>query len=81
MAWVKIIEPETATDQLKKIYDAARERAGYVPNITKLQSLRPETMSLGFALYQQIMDAETGISRLQRVLIATVVSKVNGCYY
>ncbi len=81
MAWIKIIEPEAATGGLKRIYESARERAGYVPNITKLQSLRPETMSLGFALYQQIMDAETGISRLQRVLIATVVSKVNGCYY
>ncbi len=81
MAWVKIIEPEAATGRLKRIYELASERAGYVPNITKLQSLRPETMNRGFALYQQIMDAPTGISRLQRVLIATVVSKVNGCYY
>lgn len=81
MAWVKIVEPEAAPGQLKRIYEAARERAGYVPNITKLQSLRPTTMSLGFALYQQVMDAETGISRRQRVFIATVVSKVNGCSY
>lgn len=81
MAWIKIIEPEAATGQLKKIYESATERAGYVPSITKLQSLRPETMSLGFALYRQIMDAETGISRRQRVLIGTVVSKINGCLY
>ena len=81
MAWVKTIEPEAATGQLKKIYEATGERAGYVPNIAKLQSLCPETMGLGFALYRQIMDAETGISRRQRVLIGTVVSKVNGCLY
>ena len=81
MAWINIVEPETATGKLKKIYELARKRAGDVPNITKLQSLRPETMNIGFALYRQIMDAPTGISRRLRVLIATVVSKVNGCYY
>lgn len=81
MAWVKMIEPEAATGRLKEIYEFASKRAGHVPNITKLQSLRAETMNIGFALYRQIMDAPTGISRLQRVLIATVVSKVNGCHY
>ncbi len=81
MAWVKIIEPRSARDRLKEIYELASKRAGYVPNITKVQSLRPETMDISFALYRQIMGAPTGISRRQRVLIATVVSKVNGCDY
>jgi alkylhydroperoxidase family enzyme len=81
MAWVKMIEPKAATGLLKEIYESAKKRAGYVPNITKLQSLRPETMDIGFALYRQLMDAPTGISRRQRVLIATVVSRINGCYW
>ena len=81
MAWIKTIETESATGRLKGIYESATKRIGHVPNITKLQSLRPETMGAGFALYQQIMDAPTGISRRLRVFIATVVSKVNGCYY
>jgi hypothetical protein len=38
-------------------------------------------MSHGFNLYSQIMDDPTGISKRERVLIATVVSKVNGCLY
>jgi alkylhydroperoxidase family enzyme len=46
-----------------------------------LQSLRPKTMERGFDLYCQIMDDPTGISKRERVLIATVVSKVNGCHY
>ena len=81
MPWVKTIEPEAATDRLKEIYESATKRAGYVPNIVRLQSLRPETMGIGLELYKQIMDSPTGISRRLRVLIATAVSKVNGCYY
>jgi alkylhydroperoxidase family enzyme len=81
MAWIKTIPPEAATGKLKEIYDAAAARAGFVPQMTRLQSLRPETMEIGFALYRQLMDAPTGITRRQRVLIATVVSKVNGCFW
>ena len=81
MAWIQMIDPVDATGKLKEIYDTAEARAGYVPQMTRLQSLRPETIGLGFALYRQLMDASTGITRRQRVLIATVVSKVNGCYW
>lgn len=81
MAWVKTIEPETATGLLKKIYESAEKRAGYIPSMTKLQSLRPEAMNIGFTLYRELMDSPTGITHRQRVLIATVVSKVNGCYW
>jgi alkylhydroperoxidase family enzyme len=52
-----------------------------VPNIAKVQSLRPKTMERGFDLYRQVMDDPTGIGRRERVLVATVVSKVNGCLY
>lgn len=81
MPWIQTVEPEAATGKLKQIYDDAVARAGYLPQMTRLQSLRPETMGLGFALYRQLMDAPTGLTRRQRVLIATVVSKVNGCHY
>lgn len=81
MPWVSTVPEDQATGPLADVYRKARERAGKVPNITKLQSLRPETTSRGFDLYRQVMDAPTGISRRERVLIATVVSKVNGCLY
>ena len=81
MAWIKMIEPDNAQGLLKDIYEAAEKRAGYVPKMTQLQSLRPETMSIGFSLYRQIMESPSGISRRLRVLIATVVSKINGCLW
>jgi alkylhydroperoxidase family enzyme len=81
VAWVQTIPEDSATGKLCEVYRRVRERAGTVPNIAKLQSLRPATMELGFGLYCQIMDDPTGISKRERVLIATVVSKVNGCLY
>lgn len=81
MPWVSTVSEEQAAGPLADLYRKARERAGKVPNIARLQSLRPETTGRGFDLYCQLMDAPTGISRRERVLIATVVSKVNGCLY
>ena len=81
MPWVPTVPEDHATGPLADVYRMARERAGKVPNITKVQSLRPEVTARGFDLYCQLMDAPTGITRRERVLIATVVSKVNGCVY
>lgn len=81
MAWVQTVAVETASGKLQELYQRARERAGIVPNIAQVQSLRPKTAARGFGLYCQIMDDPTGISKRERVLIATVVSKVNGCLY
>lgn len=81
MPWVPTVPEDQATGPLADVYRKARERAGRLPNIAKLQSLRPETTARGFELYCRLMDDPTGISRRERVLIATVVSKVNGCLY
>jgi len=81
MAWVRTLPEEGASGKLQEMYQRVRERAGVVPNIAKVQSLRPTTTLRGFDLYCQIMDDPTGISKRERVLIATVVSKVNGCLY
>jgi len=81
MAWVKTVGPEAAAGELRAGYGRVHERAGAVPNIARVQSLRPKTMGRGFDLYCQVMDDPTGISKRERVLVATVVSKVNGCLY
>jgi len=81
MSWVRTVSEDVASRDLREVYERARARAGLIPNIARLQSLRPKTMGCGFDLYCQIMDDPTGISKRERVLIATVVSKVNGCWY
>jgi uncharacterized peroxidase-related enzyme len=81
MSWVETVSENAAAAPLREVYRKVCERAGRVPNIARIQSLRPRTMERGFDLYCQLMDDPTGLSRRERVLIATVVSKVNGCLY
>lgn len=81
MSWVRTVEEKDAQGVLAKIYGENREKFGYVMNLVKVQSIRPDAMVLGRQMYRHLMDSPGGLTRLQRYLIATVVSKVNGCLY
>jgi len=81
MSWIRTVPEDRAEGLLATIYDETRAKFGRVINLVKTQSLRPETMAIGRKLYRHLMDSPGGLTRLQRVLIATVVSKINGCLY
>lgn len=81
MSWIRTVPDDDATDLLASIYNESRAKFGHVINLIRVQSLRPETMALGRQLYRHLMEAPGGLTKLQRVLIATVVSKTNGCFY
>jgi len=81
MAWIRTIEPEAATGQLKAEYDAAEKRAGKVFNIVKLQSLNPTVLHASMEMYLATMHGPSGLSRVEREMLATVVSGANRCFY
>jgi uncharacterized peroxidase-related enzyme len=82
MAWIQTVDEADATGIVKEEYDAALERAGQLYNIVKLLSVRPKSMRPFIELYIAIMfDEGSPLSRMQREMIATVVSKVNKCHY
>lgn len=81
MSWIRTISEEHASGTLAQIYEETRAKCGRVINLVRVQSLRPDTMAIGRSLYRHLMDGPGGLTRLQRVLIATVVSKINGCLY
>jgi alkylhydroperoxidase family enzyme len=81
MSWIRTVPDGEATGLLENIYEETRAKFGYVINLVSIQSLRPETMSIGRQLYKHLMTQPGGLTTLQRVLIATVVSKLNNCHY
>jgi uncharacterized peroxidase-related enzyme len=82
MAWIRTVNPANATGLLKTIYDTAVARAGKVFNVLRIQSLRPSVLQASTRLYLEVMySSESGLTRAQRELIATVVSAENGCRY
>ena len=53
-----------------------------VVNILRIQSLRPKVLRSSTQLYLEVMHSEeSGLSRAQREMIATVVSQLNHCHY
>ena len=81
MAWIETVSEGDAEGDVARQYDAAVKRAGKVFQIVKLQSLRPEIMRTFFELYIKIMHGASGLSRAEREMVATVVSRTNGCHY
>ena len=81
MPHLRLIDVSEATGALKIEYDAAIVRAGKVFNIVKSMSLRPAVLSRSLQLYRTIMFEPSGLSRQERELLATVVSRTNECFY
>ena len=81
MAWIKVVEPEEASGEIKVEYDKAIRRAGKVFNIVKIQGLNPRTLRASIDLYLATMYAPSGLSRAEREMIGTVVSWANHCFY
>jgi alkylhydroperoxidase family enzyme len=81
VAYIRLIEEAEADGLLAEEYEAAVERAGKVFNILKAMSLRPGVLRASMALYSEIMFGESGLSRQERELLATVASAEQSCHY
>lgn len=74
-------DPATLDDDLKIIWDKCIEKLGFVPNVLSTYSLKPRRLRNFMAMYNDIMLAPSGLSKLEREMVAVVVSSANRCYY
>jgi alkylhydroperoxidase family enzyme len=81
MAHLRLIEEEEATGALRADYDAAVARVGKVFNIVKAMSLNAPVLRRSMQLYVAIMHGPSPLSRIERELLAVVVSATNECRY
>jgi uncharacterized peroxidase-related enzyme len=77
------IPPESRLDpDLRHYFAVCRERLGFVPNVLAALSVKPARLRNFIATYNEIMLGEDSrLSRLEREMIAVVVSSLNRCYY
>lgn len=73
-------EADLAPD-LKLIWDKCREKLGFVPNVFQTLSLKPQRLRDFMQMFNEIMLSESRLSKLEREMVAVVVSSVNRCYY
>ena len=81
MAWIRMVEDREATGLLAELLEAAKQRAGKVFNILRIQSANPRVMRRSIELYIETMRGRSPVSRAQREMLAVVVSQANDCHY
>jgi uncharacterized peroxidase-related enzyme len=81
-AWFFPLPDEAALpDGLRSLLAKARERLGFVPNVFRAYSYRPDRFSAWFAHYRQLHEPTEHLSEADREMIAVVVSAYNRCTY
>ena len=81
MAWIKVIQEDEAVGRLKELYVKYKEPRGRVDEILKIHSLNVKSMQTDYDLYAHLMRGPSELSRVQREMIAVVVSAANQCHY
>ncbi len=74
-------DPDTLDDDLKAVWAKCVEKLGFVPNVFSTYSLKPRRLRNFMAMYNEIMLSKSGLSKLEREMVAVVVSSANRCYY
>jgi uncharacterized peroxidase-related enzyme len=62
-------------------FDRCEEKLGIVPNVLRAHAFDIAKLDAFTALYNDLMLAPSGLSKLEREMVAVVVSSVNRCFY
>ncbi len=74
-------DPEELDDDLQVIWRKCVDKLGFVPNVYSAYSLKPRRLRNFMAMYNEVMLSDSGLSKLEREMVAVVVSSANRCYY
>ena len=80
-SWFPVPDEAQLPDDLRGLFAKARERLGFVPNVFRVYSFRPQRLSAWFAHFRQLHEPTEQLSAADREMIAVVVSAANGCLY
>ena len=81
IAWLRVPAEEDAPPGVKALNDKAVEKLGFVPNVLRVYALRPQHLELWNAFYDDLMRGDSGLTKVQREMLAVVVSTTNHCHY
>lgn len=81
MAFIDVIQYDQSTGELKEIYDSLIKSRGKLADVHTIQSLNPKSIINHMDLYMTVMFGKSPLQRVQREMMAVVVSKANDCDY
>lgn len=68
-------------DATQKYFDICVEKLGMIPNVLKAYAFDIDKLNAFTTLYNDLMLAPSGLTKLEREMIAVVVSSINRCWY
>ncbi|MFG1478806.1 peroxidase-related enzyme [Xanthobacter sp. V4C-4] len=75
------LPPAPLDEATRAYFDKCLEKIGFVPNVLVAYAFDMAKLSAFAGMYNDLMLAPSGLSKLEREMIAVAVSSVNRCYY
>jgi uncharacterized peroxidase-related enzyme len=75
------LPPGELSGENRAYFEKCEEKIGFVPNVLVSYAHDDAKLSAFAAFYNDLMLAPSGLSKLEREMIAVVVSSQNRCYY
>ena len=75
------LEPGELSPEMQAYFAKCDEKIGFVPNVLRAYAHTSAKLEAFAAMYNDLMLAPSGLSKLEREMIAVAVSSVNRCYY
>jgi len=73
--------PAKLTPALQAYFDKCQEKLGFVPNVLRAYGFDTVKLQAFIDMVDDLMLADSGLSKLEREMIAVAVSAVNHCHY
>ncbi|MGG7567431.1 peroxidase-related enzyme [Rhodovulum sp. DZ06] len=64
-----------------KYFAVCQDKLGMVPNVLRAYAFAPEKLRAFSGMYNDLMLAPSGLTKLEREMIAVAVSSINKCFY
>lgn len=68
-------------DATRKYFDVCQDKLGMVPNVLRAYAFDIAKLDAFTAMYNDLMLGPSNLSKLEREMIAVVVSAINRCHY
>jgi uncharacterized peroxidase-related enzyme len=75
------LPPQPLSPDMAAYFAKCEEKLGFVPNVLKAYAFDMPKLSAFVAMYNDLMLGPSGLSKLEREMIAVAVSAHNRCYY
>jgi len=82
MAWIRVVSAGDGEGELDELLERVRDpSSGTVDNILSIHSLHPAGLAAHYELYRTVMTGSPTLPKVERELVAFVVSLLNECHY